>query len=392
MIRINIDNKIIHSNFDNISCICKQEKGVVAINELWAKERLGWNSFFEKEYEKMNLDGTEVGRICSEHRGQYGIFTQQGELTGEISGKLRFKAEETGSYPAVGDWVVLNKLSGENKAVIHELLPRKSKFSRKTAGLTTKEQVVASNMDYVFLVAALNRDFNLRRLERYLIVAWESGAVPVVILSKADLCEDLEQMLIQVQAVAPGVPVHAVSALSHEGFDALGKYFEKNRSVVLMGSSGVGKSTIINELMGHNVMETQTVSDANHKGRHTTTHRQLILMENGGMIFDTPGMRELQLWDGQEGIAGTFEDIEELSKLCRFGDCSHGKEPGCAIKEALRNGSLDSDRYESFKKLQRELKFIENKQRQIEQLSAKKKGKSMSNGTRGAVKQEYLFD
>lgn len=347
-------------------------------------KKIGWDNYFEEKFEEYKSKGYSVGRISSEHKNLYKILTEKGEISGEISGKLRFSAQESGNYPAVGDWVVIIMVAGEDKAIIHDILPRKSKFSRKEAGLNTREQIAASNVDTVFLVNALNDDFNLRRIERYLIVAWESGAVPVIILSKADLCDDIDEKISAVERIAVGVSIHIISSFTKEGFDTLQKYFCSNKTVVLLGSSGVGKSTLINELIGEELMDTKEISSFNSKGRHTTTYRQLIALPEGGVVIDTPGMRELQLWDGNEGISGTFEDIENIAKKCYFSDCKHRKEPNCAVKKAINDGVLSAERYENYTKLLKEIKFIESKQKNFERI-AEKKHKKMTVSSRSKV-------
>lgn len=333
--------------------------------------KIGWNNFFEKEFEKYKGDYFP-GRISTELKGFYKVITERGEIWGEISGKLRYEAEESGDYPVIGDFVVLTIIAGENRAIIHSILPRKSKFSRKVAGASVKEQIAASNVDIVFLVCAMNSNFNLRRLERYLIVAWESGAMPVIILSKSDLCDDLEDKVAATERIAAGVPIHVVSSIKREGIEELKKYFEGNKTAVLLGSSGVGKSTLINELAGEAVMDTGEISTANEKGRHTTTYRHLILLGEGGAVIDTPGMRELQLWDGDEGIQEAFGDIENIAAECHFNNCRHRNEPGCEVKKAIREGRLSAERFENYIKLQREVRFIEEKQKKSERITAKK--------------------
>jgi ribosome biogenesis GTPase len=242
------------------------------------------------------------------------------------------------------------------------VLPRKSAFIRKSPFNETKPQVLAANVDVVFIVAGLDNDFNLRRIERYLTLGWESGAQPVVLLTKADLCDDVDARVAEVEAIAFGVPVHAVSAPRGDGVDTVRSYVPPGRTAGLLGSSGVGKSTLVNALVGHELLPTQPVRESDSEGRHTTTHRELVLLPEGGLVLDTPGMRELQLWDADEGIAATFDDVEALIAQCRFTDCSHGEEPGCAVREAIKEGTLDKERFESWEKLQRELDHLVTKQ------------------------------
>lgn len=333
-------------------------------------KKLGWDSNFDNNFIKFKKGDNCVGRISYENRGIYNIYTEHGELVGEISGKMRYEYE--GDFPAVGDWVVITPRLNEGSATIHHVLPRKSKFSRKVAGTIFKEQVVASNVDVVFIVTALNQNFNIRRIERYLTLAWESGAAPVIVLSKADLCEDYEAKLYEIEKVAVGVPIHAVSAVTGFGVETLSKYLSEGKTTVLLGSSGVGKSTLVNLLMGYDVQEVKEISGVRDKGRHTTTSRQMVILPSGAVLIDTPGMRELQLWDGSEGIGHVFDDIESLSKGCKFINCKHEKEPGCAIRSAIEEGILQPERLESYLKLQRELKYFEKKQAHIQRMSEKK--------------------
>jgi ribosome biogenesis GTPase / thiamine phosphate phosphatase len=341
-------------------------------------EKYGWNDFFKKSFEPYQLKGFSVGRVFVEHTHLYRLYTEFGELLGEVSGKLRHETSEYKDFPSVGDWVVITPRPQEGTATIHSILPRKSKFSRKIAGTLTQEQVIAANIDTLFIVMSLNYDFNLRRLERYLIMAWESGASPVIILNKADLCDDVEEKISQVEAIAFGIPVHAISSVTKQGFDDLNSYFSEGVTVALSGSSGVGKSTIINQLAGEDIQVVKEIRDDDSKGRHTTTHRELILLKQDGLIIDTPGMREFQLWDANEGAQETFTDIESLSKHCRFNDCRHKNEPGCAVKEAINTGTLSFERYENYLKLQKELKYIEEKQNQLLRLIQKNERRRLS--------------
>jgi ribosome biogenesis GTPase / thiamine phosphate phosphatase len=337
----------------------------------------GWRPLFENAMAPYQTEGCVPGRVVLEHKHMYRVMTAYGEVLAEVSGKLRFQATGREDYPAVGDWVAASVREAEGRATIHGVLPRFSKFSRKAAGNTTEEQIVAVNVDTVFLVQALNQDFNIRRLERYLILAWESGANPVIILSKADLCDDTEEKLSQVYSAAAGVSVHAVSSVDGTGIEALKPYVGHGSTVALLGSSGVGKSTLINRLYGKEVQDTGGIREEDGRGRHTTTHRELILLPEGGLLIDTPGMRELQLWDADEGISAGFQDVESLTSECRFHDCTHGKEPGCAVQAALKNGTLDNERYQSYLKLQRELAYLARKEDVHLRLQEKAKWKQL---------------
>lgn len=343
---------------------------------------LGWKPVFETAFQPYRTEGYEVGRVALEHKHMYRIFTAHGELLAEISGKMRHQALGREDYPAVGDWVVITPRVAERKATIHAILPRKSKFSRKVAGETTEEQIVATNVDTVFLVNALNNDYNLRRLERYLILAWESGANPVVILSKADLCDDVASRVAEVESVAFGVPIHVISAERDEGMEQLVPYLQPGETIALLGSSGVGKSTLINRLAGEERQRVNAVREGDDRGKHTTTHRELIILPQGGIMIDTPGMRELQLWEADEGFRDAFSDIEELAETCQFRDCQHEREPGCAVRESLATGELAAERFANYQKLQRELAYLARKEDLRAQLAEKQKWKKINQAMR----------
>ena len=303
-----------------------------------------------------------VSRILSQEKGIYRLVSSQGEKWGEISGRFHYDVQAKSEYPAVGDFVMVDWNKSGGNAVIHHVLPRKSCFIRKTAGEKNEEQVVAANIDTVFLCMSLNNDFNLRRLERYVSIAWNSGAVPVIVLTKSDLCEYLDSKLIEVSSVAAGVDILVTNAMDKNGYEEVYPYLGEGKTIEFIGSSGVGKSTLINCLMGEKRLDTNGLRN-DDKGRHTTTHRELILLPSGGMVIDTPGMRELGMWDAGDGIEQTFADIEKLALKCRFRDCTHsGSEPGCAVQEAVESGELSIDRLRSWQKLMNENRYVEDTQ------------------------------
>jgi ribosome biogenesis GTPase len=320
--------------------------------------QLGWNSFFEESFEPFLQRGYSAGRISEEHKHLYHVLTENGELMAKVSGKLRYDSNSRSELPAVGDWVAIDARPAEGTATIRAILPRLSKFTRHVAGKTTQEQVIAANINTIFLVNGLDNDFNLRRIERYLVLAWESGAQPVIVLNKADLCDEVDQKVALVETVSLGVPVHIVSAVSGRGLEELSPYLSIGVTIAFIGSSGTGKSTLTNALIGEAVQDIGEVRQGDDRGRHTTTFRKLIVLPDGGIIIDTPGLRELQLWSTDEGLGSAFGDIELLAENCRFADCKHENEPGCAVKKALAEGIIDIERYESFLKLQQELLFL----------------------------------
>lgn len=340
-------------------------------------QNLGWNDFFNSNFETHRCNGYSAGRVVSEHKNMYRVKTPIREMLAKVSGKMIHLASGRADYPAVGDWVAITEDSQEGISTIHAVLPRKSKFSRKAAGNISTEQIVAANIDIIFLVNALNKDFNTRRIERYLTLVWEGGASPVIVLSKADLCSTVELKRAQLDAVAPGVPVHIISCYTKSGLDELDKYLKPGRTIALLGSSGAGKSTLINCLAGQDIQLVQEIREGDDRGRHTTTCRELIMLPGGSLIIDTPGMRELQLWNADEGIHSVFEDIDQLARLCRFNNCSHTKEPGCAVQQAISQGNLPRERYDSFLKLQKELEYLSRKQNVHEQLAYKNKWKKI---------------
>jgi ribosome biogenesis GTPase len=313
---------------------------------------LGWDAFFADAFEPYAADNLIPARVSARHHGPCELFTERGPMGGIPAGKL--SDEE---LPAVGDWVAVRPVDGERKGVIEAVLPRRTAFTRKEASTRTVEQVVAANVDTVFVVTAFGFDLNPRRLERYLTSAWDSGSSPVVVVNKSDVAADPDAELLEVEPVTMGVAVHAVSAVTGEGLETLDPYLEPGKTVALLGSSGVGKSTLVNRFAGRQVLATADTS-AGGRGRHTTSHRELVPLPSGAVLLDTPGMRELQLWADEEVLDTTFSEVSELAAQCRFSDCSHESEPGCAIRQALSDGTLARDRWDSYCKLQRELRAL----------------------------------
>lgn len=339
-----------------------------------ALEDLGWDATAASAFDELQDDNLVPARVAAQHRGEYVLFGEEGELRAKAAGRLLYDREVGGELPAVGDWVGVRR-----PATIAVILPRRTAFIRKTAGQTSVEQVLASNVDTAFLLAGLDDDFSLRRLERYLTTAWESGADPVIVLTKADLATDVDAAVMQVESVAIAVPVLPISNLTGDGVDALDAYLAAGRTIVLLGSSGVGKSTLLNRLAGEDLMKTRALA-SDGTGRHTTTHRELVLLPDGGMVIDTPGLRELQFWEGDIGAA--FEDIEALAANCRFRDCAHTREPGCAVLGAVDDGTLELDRLRSWRKLQRELESIAARTDRRLRIARKKRWKQMASVAR----------
>jgi|FLYL01.1.fsa_nt_gi ribosome biogenesis GTPase len=351
---------------------------------------LGWNEFFESNFESLKCDGSVPARVIGGNSQSLEVYTTLGAMAAVLAGKVKYAATEKSELPVVGDWVVALPVREERKMVIKSVLPRRSYFSRRepTArgrklgtlkGDAAQEQVVAANIDTVFIVMGLDNDFNIRRLERYMTLVWDSGANPVIILNKADLCEELEECLSNVCAVAVGVPVHVVSAATGQGLSEIQRYCGKGRTIALVGSSGVGKSTLSNRLLGSHELPTREVRSFDGKGKHTTTWRELVILPGGGMLVDNPGMKELQLWAEEKSVDATFSDIQALAVKCYYRDCSHQGEPNCAVQQALDEGKLSVERFESYVNLRNEANHLSK------QLLSKEKIKKQARHKRSRI-------
>ena len=338
-------------------------------------------------------EGLTPGRVTELRREQYTVVTELGEVTARLRGKFYYDNQTRSDFPCVGDFVLLSR-NPSGVSQIAQLLPRHSKFSRADLSghasgyaKTVLEQVVAANFDYVFILSSLNYDFNVNRILRYLSQTGQSGAKPVVILTKADLVADVEQPIAELLSVVPEVPVHAVSSVSGQGLEALKPYLQPGKTIVFLGMSGVGKSSLLNTLMEREVMEVKEIRQDDSRGRHTTTHRQLFLLPGGAMVIDTPGMRELGLFDADEGIASAFPDVEALFEQCRFSDCKHQTEPGCAVKAALADGTLSQERWDSYMAQQRENRYLNSKAAYL--MNKRAMGKSIAMWNKEREMEEY---
>ena len=351
---------------------------------------LGWDAERQAQFAEHEARGLVPGRVAVQHRGAYDIVTDRGELRCEVPQRLVRQASSPADLPAVGDWVAV-ELAEPGRGVIHAVLPRRTRFSRLAAhdpgSQTTHEQVVAANVDVVFVVTSITDDLSARRLDRYLTLGWESGARPVVLLTKADLVDDTAPAIAEVSAVAAGVPAHAVSVRTGVGLDAVRAELSPGDTAALLGSSGVGKSTLVNTLLGEELLATQEVR-SDGQGRHTTVRRELIRLPGGGLVIDTPGMRELQLWVADHGLEEAFDDVTSLFGGCRFSDCGHESEPGCAVQAALADGTLTPERWDSYRKLERELAVLELRLDKRAQAEQRRRWRSISKASRARRREE----
>jgi len=345
----------------------------------------GWDAGWEAAFRPYADQGLVPARVAIEYNHLLRLYTATGDVRAQHSGKLLHGAAGRHAMAAVGDWVAIRRTPGERTAVIEAILPRRTHFSRKAAGELTEQQVVAANLDVVFIVMGLDRDYNPRRLERYLVLVQASGARPQVLLSKADLVADVAPQIAECEAVAPEADVYAVSVRDGRGLDRVRAVLPAGQTGALLGSSGAGKSTLINHLLGSDVLATGAVRASDQRGRHTTRHRQLVPLPGGGLLIDTPGMRELQLWTAPETTTASFDDIEALAPGCHFTDCRHRTEPRCAVRAAVEAGELDAVRLESYHKLQDEARALEARQDVRGRIVERAQGKIMSR----AVKQFY---
>jgi ribosome biogenesis GTPase len=336
-------------------------------------EQLGWNSFFSDAFRSFAGQGYHPGRVCRAARGRYSLLTAQGEIEASARGKLQSGRDLEVAAAVVGDWTAFSEIDARIEAV----LARRTKISRKAAGRRTQEQVLAANVDVLLLVSGLDHDFNLRRLERCLALASDSGVRPVLVLNKSDLCEDAGKVLREVRPVAAGAPVVLISALEGIGVDDLESYLRPGETAALIGSSGAGKSTLANRLLGFESQPVREVRSHDGRGRHTTTARELLLMPHGWLLLDMPGLREVQLWGDAEGVDQAFPEIASLAASCRFRDCRHQGEPGCAVAAAVEMGEMGEGRLQNYHKLQRELAYLDTKQDERAALEQKRKWKQI---------------
>ncbi len=350
----------------------------------------GWTPAWKDAAENLAESGQTWGRVTAVHRDQCLVQLRDGERTGEVSGRFRHEVQNQAEFPAVGDWVLV-EAAGPELAIIHKVLPRKNVLSRKVAGQVIEEQVLAANVDVAFAITAFDEDFNVRRIERYVVMARQAGMEPVVLLNKSDLAEPSDERLSQAQSVNQDGKVQPVSAKNKEGVHFVESLLAGGKTGIFLGSSGVGKSTLLNTLLGSDLQKTQSIRLSDGKGRHTTTSRQMFMLPSGGLVIDTPGLREIQLWADESALADAFSDIALLAASCRYGDCQHGPEPGCAVREALASGTLAPDRFQGFVKLQKELAYLRRKQDPQQRANTKLRWKKIHKTIRKIDKRKRDF-
>ena len=348
---------------------------------------LGWDVGFAQQFEPWaGKPDVQPGRVFIEFNYICRVYIEGGEIEAVVSGRLKHHASSRSELPAVGDWVAIRKRPAGERGAIVGVLPRRSRFSRKVAGNVTDEQIVAANVNVVFIVMGLDQDFSLRRLERYLLLARESGAAPVMLLTKPDVCPDIPARVDEVTALAGDAPVHVLSPKFNQGLEQVDHYLTPGRTGALLGSSGVGKTTIINRLVGTETRKTRNVRESDSTGQHTTSHRELVVLPNGGLLIDTPGMRELQLWDVGTAVRETFDDVEQLAARCHFTNCRHRDEPRCAVKGAVEAGQLAGDRLDSYLKLQGEMAYLARQQDERAEIEQKRQAKVLTKAARKHIK------
>ncbi len=345
-------------------------------------DSLGFTAEVRASFQSLRADGCEPARVIAQHRDAWRVLVHDGELTADLAGRLAHRSAGADDLPAVGDWVAVHARRVESRATIRHVLPRRTALVRKQPDRLMAAQVLVANVDHVLLVSALDRGVGARRIERFLAVIWESGAQPVVVLTKSDLCADVDAALAEASAAAVGAPVHAVSAVTGAGVEELRPYLASGATAALLGPSGAGKSTLVNRLVGDEVLAVGSVRDEDQRGRHTTTHRQLVVVPGGGCLVDTPGLREMALWDAGAGVEETFSDVEELAQACRFRDCRHDAEPGCAVQAAVESGALDAGRLDNFRRLRRELAYLERRDDVRAMIEEHRRNKSLSRAIR----------
>ncbi len=352
----------------------------------------GWNADFQAAFLPFKAQGFLPGRVIAEHRQHLIVITPQGENLAVVSGKLRYRAQCRADYPAVGDWVVLSPFQNGERSKVQAVLPRQTRISRKAAGEDMSEQIIGANIDTLFIVSSLNQDFNMRRLERYLVLAKNSGAQTVLVMNKADLCNDIPARLAELSTVTQEIPVLVLSALDPESVVPLREYLAPGKTLAMIGSSGVGKSSLLNALTQQQSQRVQPIRQRDARGRHTTVHRQLFLLpHNQGLMLDSPGIREIQLWEGGEGLDAAFSDIQTLVSHCRFRDCRHEKEPDCAVNEALGSGILDKKRWRNYLKLSDETLYLEQRKAQMREIQTRIKAKNQYKKARREALYGYLI-